>query len=174
MGCIRLEAMMATFAIRRLHDGARASLLAHLLALPLPDRWLRFGVALAPSAIAAYVDGIDFARDAILGIHDDQDLLLGAAHVAFDGGPAEVALSVVPSWRARGVASALFAAALAQTAGRGVARLCMYFLTGNTPILRIAQRFGMNVRLRGRDAEAHLEVSAQHGKQILTAGEIVP
>lgn len=164
---------MTTFAIRRLNDGARDSLLAHLLALSVADRWLRFGRSLAPSAIAAHVDSIDFARDAIVGIHDDQDLLVGAAHVAFDTDPAEVALSVLPAWRACGLGSVLFATAVAQAARRGVARLYMQFLASNSPILRIAERFGMDVRLRGRDAEAHLEVFALRRKQIGTLPEIV-
>jgi hypothetical protein len=51
---------MVTFAIRRLDEGVRASLVAHFFALPMRDRCLRFGAALAPEIIAAYVAGIDF------------------------------------------------------------------------------------------------------------------
>jgi len=85
------------------------------------------------------------------------------AHVAFDADPAEVALSVVPAWRARGLGGALFAGAVAQAARRGARRLYMQFLASNTPIARIAKRFGMVIRVRGQDGEAHLDVSAQQG-----------
>ncbi len=150
---------MTQFALQRLDERARASLLAHFLALSVSDRWLRFGRSLAPTALASYVDRIDFGRDAILGIHDDQDLIVATAHVAFDSDPAEVALSVVPAWRAHGLGRALVAGAVAQAACRGAARLYMQFLAANVPILRIAERFGMAIRLCGRDAEAHLDLS---------------
>ena len=163
---------MTNFVVQRLNEGSRASLLAHFLTLSVADRRLRFGRTIAPSVVAGYVDGMDFVRDAILGVHDDQALLVGLAHVAFDADPAEVALSVVPAHRGRGVGGALFARAVVQAARRGAARLCMQFLAGNIPILRIAQRFGMNIRMRGGDAEAHLDVSAQHRKQIERLPEI--
>ena len=59
-------------AIHRLGDGARATVTAHFLALPMKDRRLRFGTSLAPRVIAAYVDRIDFDRDAVFGVHDDR------------------------------------------------------------------------------------------------------
>jgi GNAT superfamily N-acetyltransferase len=117
---------------------------------------------------------MDFGRDEILGIVEDQQLLVGVAHAAFDADPAEVALSVVPAWRGRGVGNALFASAASRACERGVARLYMQFLSGNAPILRIAVRFGMAIQLRGRDAEAHLDLSAIHREQIGTRAEIVP
>ena len=162
----------ATVAIRRLDGSARASLLAHLLALSVTDRWLRFGRTVSPTSIASYVDRIDFGRDAILGIHDDGDLLVGMAHAAFDTDPAEVALSVLPAYRGRALGKLLFASAVAQAARRGVARLYMQFLSSNTPVLRIAERFGMDLRVRGRDVEAHLDFATQHRKQIGATTEI--
>jgi len=85
-----------TFAIHRLGDGARPTVTAHFLALPMKDRRLRFGTSLAPRVIAAYVDGIDFDRDAVFGVHDDQLVLVGVAHVAFEDGQAELGRR---SWR---------------------------------------------------------------------------
>jgi GNAT superfamily N-acetyltransferase len=164
---------MNAYTIQRLDAGARASLLAHFLALSMADRRLRFGRTIAPSVVAAYVDGMNFARDAILGVLDEKALLVGLAHVAFDADPAEVALSVIHSHRGRGIASALFASAVVQASRRGVLRLFMQFLADNTPILRIAQRYGMDIRMRGGDAEARLDVPAQHRKQIGPLAEIL-
>jgi hypothetical protein len=42
-----------TFAIHRFNEDARATLVAHLLALPMTDRRLRFGRSLTNGAIAA-------------------------------------------------------------------------------------------------------------------------
>ena len=78
---------MMTFAVQRLNDGIRATLMAHFLALPMKDRSLRFGRSLAPTVIAAYVDGIDFGRDAIFGVYDSQFMLIGEAHMAIRGRP---------------------------------------------------------------------------------------
>lgn len=58
---------------------ARAALTAHLLALPAGDRRLRFGASISSAALAAYVDGIDFRRDALFGVHADELALVGAA-----------------------------------------------------------------------------------------------
>ena len=81
---------MMTFAIQRLNEGVRATLMTHFLALPTRDRCLRFGTSLAPQVIAAYVDGIDFTRDAVFGLHDDRLVLVGLAHLACKDDLAEV------------------------------------------------------------------------------------
>jgi GNAT superfamily N-acetyltransferase len=149
---------MMTFAIQRLNEGVRASLAAHFFALPMRDRCLRFGAALAPEIIAAYVAGIDFGRDAVLGLHDDRLALAGVAHVAFVDDLAEVGLSVLPTHRGRGVGSALFKRAVAHARSRRIPRLFMQFLSANAPIMHIAQRFGMDIVARGRDVGAYLKL----------------
>jgi GNAT superfamily N-acetyltransferase len=151
-----------TFAIQRLNEDVRSSLLAHFLALPMRDRSLRFGVALAPTAIAAYVDGINFDRDTVLGLHDDRFELVGVAHVACVDDEAEVGLSVLPAHRGRGVGSALFKFAVVHARGRRIPRLFMQFLSGNVPIMRIARKFGMAIVAGGRDVSAHLALQPAH------------
>lgn len=147
-----------TIVIRRLNESVRPALTAHFLALPMKDRCLRFGTSLAPSAIAAYVDRISFVRDAVFGIHDDRRVLVGAAHVAFEGELAELGLSVLPENRSRGLGGALFERAMAHARNRRIPRLIMHFLRGNAPIMRIARRFRMNIVADGCDAHAHLDL----------------
>ena len=149
---------MTTAAVHRLAEGARAMLAAHFLALPTRDRSLRFGTPLGPTAISAYVDRIDFCRDAILGVYCDRLELGGVAHVAFGDDLAELGLSVLPAYRRRGMGSALFRRALAHACRRCVSGLAMYFLSENAPIMRIAQRFGMDVAARDDSAYAHLQL----------------
>ena len=147
---------MNTFAIHRLNEGVRASLVAHFLSLPMRDRSSRFGAAVAPAGIAAYVNGIDFDRDAVLGVHDGSLALVGVAHIAFQDDLAELGLSVLPAHRRRGVGSALFKWALAHARNRNVPRLLMHFLSGNLPIMRIARKFGMAIVAGGCEVDAYL------------------
>jgi GNAT superfamily N-acetyltransferase len=136
---------MMTVAVQRLNEGVRAALVAHFLALPMKNRCLRFATLLAPRVIAAYVDGIDFGRDAVFGVHDEQSALVGVAHVAFEDDLAELGLSVLPAHRSRGVGGALFNRAVAHVRDRCIPRLFMHCLSGNAPIMRIEQRFGMDI-----------------------------
>ena len=58
-------------AVQHLNARARPAVRQHFLALPPEDRRLRFGSSLSVDAVAAYVDGIDFDRDELFGVHDD-------------------------------------------------------------------------------------------------------
>ena len=147
-----------TVAIHRLGDGARATVTAHFLALPTRDRRLRFGTSLAPRVIASYVDGIDFDRDAVFGVHDDRLVLVGLAHVAFEDDRAELGLSVLPAYRGLGLGVALFKRALAHARNRCTPRLFMHYVSENAAIMRIARRFGMDIVARAGDAYAHLDL----------------
>ena len=140
-----------SFAIERLNNSARAPLLAHLLALPANDRSLRFGMAVAPAIVAGYVEHIDFDRDALFGVHGAGHVLVGTAHMAFEGGQAELALSVLPQHRRKGIGSALVARAIGHARSLRVPKLIMQFLSSNGPVLRLAQRFGMSI-VAGRDS----------------------
>ncbi len=151
--------------IERMHAEARAPLLAHFLALSAADRRLRFGRPIAESVIASYVDGIDFARDTVLGVRDSQSKVIGVAHMAFDGDSAEIGLSVLSGYRKRGIASALFGSALAR-ARSYVRGITMLFPAINAPILRIARRFGMAVRFSSGEAEARLDVRPASAAQL--------
>lgn len=149
---------MTTVAVQRLNESLRATLLAHLLALPLRDRSLRFGTALAPTVIAAYVDGIDFNRDAVFVVQDDRIVPIGTAHIAFEDDLAELAFSVLPTHRCQGVGSALFKRAVAHARSRCVPRLYMHCLAENGPVMRIAQKFGMHIVVGPGEADAYLKL----------------
>jgi GNAT superfamily N-acetyltransferase len=151
---------MMKIAVNRLSESARPTLAEHFLALPMRDRNLRFGMALAPSAIAAYVDQIDLERDAVLGVHDERNVLVGVAHVAVQDNQAELALSVLPVHRRRGIASAMLKRAIGLARSRRVAKLFMHFLTANIAIMRLAQKFRMDIVESGSDADAYLNLQS--------------
>jgi len=158
-------------AVQYLNAGARPALHEHFLALPPEDRRLRFGSSLSAEAMAAYVDGIDFDRDELFGVHDDRLVLVGVAHLGFGADVAELGLSVVPTHRGRGSGSALFARAAERARNRRVARLFMYCLRENGAIMRIAKRFGMDIVTDAGDAGAHLELASPSAASI--TGEFV-
>jgi GNAT superfamily N-acetyltransferase len=158
-------------AVQRLDASARAPLVMHFLALPAKDRRRRFGSSLAPEGIAAYVDKIDFERDAVFAVHDDRLVLVGVAHVAFGDDLAELGLSVLPAHRGHGIGGALFERAAAHARNRFIPRLFMHCLEENAPIMHIARRFGMDVVTSIGDADAHLELPPASPASI--AGEFV-
>jgi GNAT superfamily N-acetyltransferase len=149
---------MVTHAVERLTEDGRAAMVAHFLALPMRDRTLRFGIALAPTIITAYVDGIDLERDAAFGVYGRDLALVGVAHLAYVDDLAELALSVLPENRGCGIGTALFESALAHACTRHVPVLFMQFLSGNAPVMRIAQKFNMDIVASVRDAEAYLKL----------------
>lgn len=160
--------------VERLNDDMRASLVTHFLALPLKDRSLRFGSAVPPTLIAAYVDRIDFSRDAVFGVKDGWQALVGAAHMAIEDARAELALSVLPSHRACGIGSSMFARAVAHARNARIAQLFMHCRAGNAPIMQIAQRFGMDIVATGGDADAYLQLRPAYPKRVnVEAGESV-
>jgi GNAT superfamily N-acetyltransferase len=147
-----------TLTIHRMNEGLRATLIAHFLALSTKDRHLRFGTPFGLTAIASYVDRIDFDHDAVFGVHDDRQALVGAAHLAMGEDVAELALSVLPDHRCQGVGTALFRRAAAYARKRSAARLFMHCLSSNAPIMRIAWKFGMVIVAGSGDVDAYLKL----------------
>lgn len=160
--------------VERLNDDMRASLVAHFLALPLKDRSLRFGSAVSPTFVAAYVDGIDFERDLVFGVHDDRLAPVGVGHLAIEDDLAELALSVLPANRRRGIGSELFKRAVSEARARSIPSVCMHCLSGNAPVMRIAQRFGMDLITSEGDAAAYLKVQSPTSVPIAVETEVKP
>ncbi|MEW5887735.1 MAG: GNAT family N-acetyltransferase [Pseudomonadota bacterium] len=131
----------------------------HFLALPPDDLRLRFGRILSEAALLAYVDAIDFGRDAVFGVVDEDLELLGVAHLGVLGEAAEFGVSVLPGHRGRGIGSALFERCATYARTHGIARLFMHCLAENQSIMRIARRAGMDVVLQAGEAEGQLELS---------------
>ena len=116
----------AWIPIRSLSSGHRDEALAHLLALPERDRYLRFGQPATDHQIERYVQTLDFGRDEVFGIFNRKLDLLAMAHLAFAGqgagGPgAEFGVSVLPHARGRGLYRALLQHRLQQAHRAGQA-----------------------------------------------------
>src|SRR5512139_2232739 len=106
----------------------REKLVTHLLALGAEDRRLRFGMRVSDDTIREYVERIDFARDALFGVFDDELNLAGAAHLARADEHAELGVSVLPAHRGRGIGSALLERAHMHARNWGIPMLFMHCL----------------------------------------------
>lgn len=135
----------------------RDALHKHFADLSPRDRRRRFGRSPDDGWLRRYVAGIDFGRDALLGVREGAPLV-GVAHVALFDGAAELGLSVLPSHRRRGIATALFDRGVLHARNRGVVELFVHCLAGNRAMRRIARRAGMHVLVEGVDADAWIEL----------------
>lgn len=146
--------------IRSLAERHRPRILAHLLALPLDDRYLRFGYAASDAQIARYADLIDFAHDEVFGVFNRRLELIAQAHLAAlpKTNEAEFGVSVLPKARGRGYGARLFDHAVLHARNRGVDSLLIHALTQNTPMLRIARVAGASVESTGGESLARLRL----------------
>src|SRR6185503_6969323 len=154
--------------IRPLAARHRDRILAHLLALPARDRYLRFGFAASDEQVAQYVEGLNFERDEVLGIFNRRLRLLAMAHLAYLArepdraeARAEFGVSVAANARGRGYGSRLFDLAVLHARNRGVRTLVIHALSENTPMLKIAHNAGAQVVREGSEAQAALKLPAE-------------
>lgn len=152
--------------IRSLAEAHRPRVLQHLLALPSPDRYLRFGYAASDAQVAQYVDGIDFDKDEVFGIYNRRLVLIAVAHLAYDR-PAqlperppmvEFGVSLLPQARARGLGMRLFEHALIRSRNRHTDTLFIHALSENAAMLKIARGAGAIVERDGSDSRAWLKL----------------
>jgi GNAT superfamily N-acetyltransferase len=146
--------------IRSLAERHRPRILAHLLALPSHDRYLRFGYAASDAQIARYADLIDFTHDEVFGVFNRRLELIAQAHLAGlpNAREAEFGVSVLPQARGRGYGARLFDHAVLYARNRGIDTLLIHALTQNTPMLRIARAAGATVGSEGGEALARLRL----------------
>jgi GNAT superfamily N-acetyltransferase len=146
--------------IRSLAERHRSRILAHLLALPAQDRYLRFGYAASDAQIARYADLIDFNQDEVFGVFNRRLELIAQAHLAAmpKTSEAEFGVSVLPKARGRGYGARLFDHAVLHARNRGVDTLLIHALTQNTPMLRIARTAGASVESSGGESLARLRL----------------
>lgn len=146
--------------VRSLSERHRPRILAHLLALPAEDRYLRFGYAASDAQVARYADLIDFSKDEVFGIFNRRLELIAQAHLAAlpDSREAEFGVSVLPHARGRGYGGRLFDHAVLHARNRGIDTLVVHMLSENTSMLRIARRAGARVDRDGGDSLARLRL----------------
>jgi GNAT superfamily N-acetyltransferase len=144
--------------VRELTRADRPALERHLLALGGEDRRLRFGVTTSDAATRGYVARMDFDRDAVLGVFDENLELLGAAHVARAAGHAELGVSVLDGHRNSGIGGALLGRAVLRARNWGVHALFMHCLNENAAMMHLARKQDMRITRDAGEADAWLEL----------------
>lgn len=149
--------------IRSMGPGHRDRILSHLLGLDERDRYLRFGYLANDEQIGRYVAGLNFERDALLGIFNRRMDLIAMAHLAFSVDPtcmncAEFGVSVSKSARGRGFGTRLFERCTVNARNEGVEMFFVHALSENTAMLAIARKAGATVVREGSESEAHLRL----------------
>jgi len=149
--------------IRRLGERHRGRIARHLQALDERDRYLRFGYLANDAQIQAYVDTLDFERDAVFGIYNRRLELVAMAHLAYSvdksyDACAEFGVSVLPSVRGHGYGSKLFARAMRHARNEGVHLMFIHALSENTAMINIARKAGATVERDGSEARAYLRL----------------
>ena len=144
----------------RLTDADRPRLVEHLLLLDEDDLRLRFGMAKTPDALADYVArGIDFGRDGVFGIRDDNLALLGVAHVAIGPGMAEFGVSVLAACRGHGLGSALLDRAHDFARSRFITAMFMHCLTEKRAMMHMARKAGMEIATESGESDAWVKLA---------------
>ena len=152
--------------IRSLGPRHRGRIIAHLLALDVSDRFLRFGYPASDSQISKYVDMLDFEQDEVFGIFSRRLELIAMAHLAHaapnpsapGASGSEFGVSVLPHARARGFGRRLFEHAMLHARNRGVETLFIHALSENTAMLKIARNAGATVVREGAESDAWLKL----------------
>ncbi len=152
--------------IRSLCPRHRERITAHLLALGVSDRFLRFGYPASDAQISKYVDMLDFEQDEVFGIFSRRLELIAMAHLAHaapnpttpGAASSEFGVSVLPHARARGFGRRLFEHAMLHARNRGVETLFIHALSANTVMLKIARNAGATVVREGSESDAWLKL----------------
>jgi len=161
-----------TVRVKQLAERDRRRMLKHFLGLDDSDRLLRFGSILHDERVQAYVDGIDFHRDAVYGVYNRVFKLVAVGHLAFapkekiSAGEAattkdriaEFGVSVSASARGKGVGSKLFERAAIHCRNSDVDTLYMHCLSSNQTMMHIAKKAGMEIQRERGEADAYLRL----------------
>jgi RimJ/RimL family protein N-acetyltransferase len=141
----------------RLRDSERAVLADHFISLDGEDRRLRFGSNISDEGLREYVSRIDFERDGVFAVHDDEgSRLLAVIHVALSSTSAELGLSVALEHRGQGLGSALFLRAVNHLRNRGMREVFVHCLTENGAMMHLARKNGMRIIAAGSETDARL------------------
>jgi GNAT superfamily N-acetyltransferase len=167
--------------VKELSERDRRRLLMHFLELDNQDRMLRFGTVLPDAMITKYVQRLDFNRDSVFGVYDDDLSLVGVGHLAFalremvpavsgatlKARVAEFGVSVLPRARGRGIGSKLFERGAIHCRNEDVDTLYMHCLATNLTMIHIAKKAGMEIHRTGAEAEAYLKLPPANPRTVL-------
>ena len=157
--------------VKQLQERDRRRMRKHFLALDSKDRLLRFGSIVHDEQVLAYVERIDFSRDAVYGVYNGVFRLVAVGHLAFAPKEkiaagatttkdriAEFGVSVAASARGLGIGSKMFERAAIHCRNSDVDTLYMHCLSSNQTMMHIAKKAGMEIQRERGEADAYLRL----------------
>jgi len=138
----------------------RFALETHFAALGSEDLCNRFGHSIKPEAVTKYLDQLSTASIPSYGIFDPDRRLIAVSQLAQSADELEVGLSVLPTYRRKGLALALLNRCARYARTRGLKSLIIHCLTDNLPMLSLARRIGMTIEISNGETDGHLTLRA--------------
>jgi len=141
----------------------REELDAHFAALSAEDLFLRFCSPVSPKYLTGYLDRLEVTGAPLYGIFNFRLELVAVSHFGVPAQPSsdlEVGLSVIETYRRKGLASTLLYRAASYARSRGFKALVFYCVAENTPMLSLARRLGISVAISQDEALGRLKIGA--------------
>lgn len=138
----------------------RFALETHFAALGTEDLCNRFCHSVKPESVAKYLDQWSAAGIPSYGIFNPDRSLIAVGQLAQSEEELEVGLSVLPTYRCKGLALALLYRSASYARARGLKALSIHCLANNMPMLSLARRIGMTVEISSGEADGHLTLRA--------------
>ena len=151
---------------RLLGVGDTHAIVQHYVGLPAHDRYLRFCGAISDFAIERFVRQCIGRRDHLFMGYVAAPSLIGIAHLAPSDaivGECELALSVDPDFRRRGIAKRLAREAIEFATERNALCLRLSMSLENKPMISLAREVGFEMRAFNNLVKGQLTVSTQDG-----------
>jgi len=152
----------------RIFNSHNKEIRAHLLRLPLPDRYLRFFSAVSEEAIDNYVAKMDLdhiygqTAEAGFGVFNARYKLIGFCHVAPTSpdrrNECEMAFSVDADHRNKGIGSALFDRAIIHCKSWGINTAFVNCLASNIAMKKMAENYNIPVTTEFGESVGKLNV----------------
>lgn len=135
----------------------------HVHALNERDRYMRFGFQATDDQIDDYLNKIDFNRDDVFGVLDNDLNVVGVAHLAYgaeNSSPrmAEFGVSVSAEARGQGLGGQLFAYAAQRARRRGIDQMFIHTLSKNVAMIKIVKKAGAEIFRDGGEIDAYLNL----------------
>lgn len=136
------------YIIKRLEDKHRDKCLEHFLRLDPDSVYLRFCSPLRDDALKNYVSRLNFERDGIFGIFDDELNIIGIGECAIseDKDFAEVGFSVEKTYQGNGLGNKLMKRIVRFAKAMNKHHLEMVCLRTNSISIHLAKKHGLHIQ----------------------------
>lgn len=166
-----LEQAPVKHAVRRLWPHERDAYVAHLRRLDQHSRIDRFGIQMDDAALQRYADK-SFCVGGLVKAYVEDGEIRAAGELQglmeFPRQAAEAAFSVEEGWRRRGIGGLLFDAIVLAARNRGLPSLEIICHPGNTAMLALARRHGMDCIYEEGEVHGRARLDLRSASSLMT------